>query len=363
MTPPDINDADMSPGDDARPADHLQTTGDLVGDSTPDVESTLTWAWLTEADLNDLAELREATDYLDDPVERVDLASLRDLFDAPDAHPSRNGAVGRDSQGSAIAYAWGHPREGEGEWRYWVDWAVHPAWRYRNIGHECAEWLVQRGLDWWQERRDEGSTAPLWMGSYVDEKLGLRVANLTHAGFVAEKWFTDMKVLFAQADPHQLPEVSVPGLRIVPFEQRWSEAVRVAHNEAFSTVRGSGAVSESVWEHILGATTVRPDWSWVALSEAEEVVGYAISSGYAPEWDAQGYTEGWTEFLGTVPSWRGRGVARAVLTRALQGFADAGLAGAGLGVDEDEQAPAHRLFTDLGYQPTERLVLMGMRRG
>ena len=261
----------------------------------PDLEATLSWSWLSADDLPEIAELREATDYLDDPVERVDLAHLQDLFEAPGAKPGRHGAVGRDARGSVIAYAWGHPRRGEEELRWWIDWAVHPAWRYRGIGDACLVWLKERGVEWWEEEVLSGIQSPLWMGAHIDEKLTLRVHQMERMGFRPEKWFSDMKVLFAEADPSQLPEAVPEGIRLVAFTDELSEAVRAAHNLAFSTVSGSKGISREVWDHTLQVTTMRPDWSIVAL-HGDEVVGYGLSSGYAAEWDAQGYT--WIARLG-----------------------------------------------------------------
>ncbi|MBO1030173.1 GNAT family N-acetyltransferase [Tessaracoccus sp. SD287] len=328
----------------------------------PDVEPRLQWSWLTEADLPALADLREATDYVDDPIERADLQHMRDLFSAPGADPERNGAVGRDKTGSVVAYAWGHPRMGEGEVRYWVDWAIHPAWRHQGIGVGITTWLRDQGMAWWEGLRESGSTDPLWMGAHIDEKLTLRTTQMAAAGFVAERWFSDMKVSFDEVPPHDLPLVVPEGIDLVGFDESLSEAVRTAHNRAFATVTGAQRVSRSVWDHILAVNTIKQSWSWVALADGQ-VAGYAISSGHPSDWADEGYSEGWTEFLGTVPEWRGRGVARALLTASLRSFADAGLTGAGLGVDADRAEAAYHLFSDLGYQSSERLVLMGLRRG
>ncbi|MGA4668502.1 GNAT family N-acetyltransferase [Propionibacteriaceae bacterium Y1923] len=327
----------------------------------PDLEPHLRWSWLDESDLPELAALREATDYVDDPIERTDLTQLQGLFNTPEANPTRNGAVGRDQTGSVVAYAWGHPRVGEGELRYWLDWAVHPAWTYRSIGVACTTWLRDRGIAWWQEQQAAGIDEPLWLGAHVDEKLTRKLSQMESAGFVAERWFSDMRVWFAEHDPHELPLVVPEGIELVHFEPSLSEAVRAAHNRAFATVPGAQRISRSVWEHVLETTAADVASSWVALADGS-VAGYAISSGQHSETD-DALVEGWTEFLGTVPEWRGRGIARAVLTAALRGFADAGLAGAGLGVDADRAEAAFRLFTELGYRSSERLVLMGMRRG
>ncbi|MGA4507378.1 GNAT family N-acetyltransferase [Propionibacteriaceae bacterium G1746] len=307
-----------------------------------------------------MADLVQAAEHLDDPIRHVDLAELERLYRTPDADPGRNAVVGRDRSGSVVATAWGHPRRGEGEHRYWLEFIVHPAWRYQHVGEACAVWLRDIALDWHEELQLDGVDEPLWAGAYVDEKLTFRVRQFEQAGFVAERWFADMHVTFAETDPHALPLVLPDGVRLVDFDMSRSEAVRRAHNRTYATVPGAQRVSRAVWEHMLDVATLRRESSAVALA-GDEVVGYAISADNEPDWPALGLREGWTEFLGTVPEWRGRGIARALLTQCLRGYADAGLAGAGLGVDADS-SHAYRLFSDLGYRATDRLVLMGLRR-
>ena len=74
------------------------------------VEGTLEWAALTEADLPQLAELRTAIEYFDDPVERQDLAQLSESWSFPGGDPGFNCTVGRDKGGTIVAYGWNHVR-------------------------------------------------------------------------------------------------------------------------------------------------------------------------------------------------------------------------------------------------------------
>jgi len=326
----------------------------------PDVEASLEWSWLTREDLSEIDDLRQATDYLDDPIERVDLADMIDSFEAPGADPTNNAVVGRDSSGSLVAYAWGHPRMGVDQARYWLDWNVHPGWRHRRITHAVIGWLCEQGMQWWESSGPEDQRLPLWLGTYVDEKLGLRVNGLTDHGFTPQRWLTDLSVEIGQVSSTHLAEQPPEGVRLVPLIPDLDEAVRRAHNDAMST-GGPDAqpVTSAVWAHILARSTTRRDWSHVALA-GDQVVGYALNSGHHAEWDPQVLEEGWTDFLGTIPSWRMQGVARSLLIASLRSFREAGLITAGIGMNLVDH-PLPRLFEDIGYVPGDRLILMARR--
>nr|WP_239579034.1 GNAT family N-acetyltransferase [Microlunatus panaciterrae] len=164
-----------------------------------------------------------------------------------------------------------------------------------------------------------------------------------------------MSFLF-DGDP---PTAPVPtGVTIVPFSDELSEGVRRAHNEAFADHWGSQPVDRTRWQEQLVRADARPEWSWVALDgETGEVTGYAMNAAYRQDWDAQGYSEGWTDRLGVRRAWRGRGIARALLCASMRSFADAGLEAAGLGVDSDNPTGAFQLYESLGYRAGETIVM------
>lgn len=317
-----------------------------------DISPALDWTPLREADLDELAELREAIEYVDDPIDHSDREELQEMFEAPGADPEHHGALGRDQNGSLLAYAWGQPRVGEDQYRYWFDFGVHPAQRYRNIGRLAAQWLYQRALDWWANC---DPVRDLWVGGYVDAKLGFKRADFLAAGLAEERWFSDMWLRFGQDEPEQLEITDPEGIALVPFEQCHREPVRLAHNRAYG---GNRSVTGSHWNHYLSGARMRPDWSWVALAD-DQVVGYILNSEHINSAGADSYAEGWTDYLGVIEPYRGRGVAKALLAHALDSFRQAGLEGAGLGVDADE--PIGTLFAHLGFHNTEELVLMSAR--
>lgn len=328
------------------------------------VEGTLEWSALTEEGLAELAELRTAIEYFDDPVERQSYDELVEYYRAPDADPQHNAVVGRDRGGTIVAYAWNHVRGLEvGEPRIWMDGGVHPAWRHQMIGRRLVEWQLARGQEWYAEAlaADPELSQPLWLGSYVDAKLEGQAHLIEHCGFQAQRWYFDMHLSFSGADggPFVLPRVpELHGVQLVPYHPTMSEQVRLAHNEAFADSPGVHTVSRASWEHSMARSAARPEWSWVAVVDGE-VVGYAMNSAYVQDWQPQGFSEGWTDRLGVRPGWRGHQLGSALLVASVRSFMDAGLEGAGLGVDTSDPSGAVDLFTGIGYESEEMVVLYG----
>ena len=326
------------------------------------VEGSLEWTPLVEDDLVELGELRQAIEYFDDPLERFTLEDLYDQFQEPEGDPSANGVVGRDKGGTIVAYGWNRIRGIEtSEPRAWLDGGVHPAWRHKQIGRRLLEWQIERALEWYAEVlvEDPTITRPLWLGIHVDQK-SVAVKNLVaRSGFAPYRWYFDMHAPFFDEAGEPVPMGVFPDLgrvQLCPFHPALSEQVRAAHNEAFSTTPGTHVVSRATWEHTLARSAARPEWSWVAMEDGE-VVGYAMNSVYVADWEPQGFSEGWTDRIGVRPGWRARGIGPALLQASMRSFRDAGLQGAGLGVDTEHPDGAAVHFEKVGYVRDDMVVL------
>lgn len=328
------------------------------------VEGTLEWAALTEADLPQLAELRTAIEYFDDPVERQDLAQLSESWSFPGGDPGFNCTVGRDKGGTIVAYGWNHVRGLEiGEPRVWLDGGVHPAWRHQQIGRRLMEWQIARARQWYARvlAAQPELDAPLWIGSHVDEKLVGASRLAEFFGLRPSRWYFDMHLAFGLDVPGAaLPSIPLTGrVQLQHYHPSLSEQVRLAHNEVFAASFGAHQVSRASWEHSMARSAARPEWSWVATDDGE-VVGYAMNSTYVQDWEPQGFSEGWTDRLGVRPGWRGHSLGRALLLASMRSFLDAGLQGAGLGVDTSNPEGALTLFQSIGYAAEEMVVLHSM---
>ncbi len=320
--------------------------------------STVQWSPLTREDLPALSGLLTAIEHYDEPAERHSLEELHEAWAEPGSDPGRNAKLGRDSGGTVIAYGWVHPFDTDVDpRRVFLDGGVHPGWRRRGIGHQILDWQITRARAWDEATRRAGQ-GPLQLVVMVEEKLSGRAGLATDRGFRPVRWFADMSLRFTDL-PGGLPSLPpVPGIRLEPFGEGRSEQVRQAHNEAFADHWGAQPVPADRWQQRLEAAATRAEWSWVAVEEGSDAVaGYAMNAVYPQDWDYQGFQEGWTDRLGVRPGWRHRGIARALLIASMHSFADAGLDGAGLGVDTDQPDGAYELYTRLGYGRGETQVM------
>lgn len=325
------------------------------------VEGSLEWSALVLDDLAQLAELRTAVEYFDDPVERQQMAELVEFWNAPGADAHHNAVVGRDRGGTIVAYGWNHVRGLDvGQPRVWLDGAVHPAWRHQQIGRRLLQWQVDRAKEWYREALEAqpGLRAPLRLVRYVDAKFAGQAHLLEKLGFHQSRWYFDMHVAFHRdATAAALPPMpDTGGVQLQRYHPVMSERVRRAHNDAFAASPGAQRVSRAQWEHSMSRKAARPEWSWVA-TVGGDVVGYAMNSAYVQDWEPQGFSEGWTDRLGVVPAWRGHHLGCALLVASMRTFLDAGLDGAGLGLDTGDPEGAVHLFGSIGYESEEMVVL------
>jgi ribosomal protein S18 acetylase RimI-like enzyme len=162
------------------------------------------------------------------------------------------------------------------------------------------------------------------------------------------RWFEDLG-----RDLADIPELQPPdGVTILAFER--SDEVRLVHNEAFGDHWGSVPASAEYWAHRLDPPGTRLDLSLVAVADtehgADQIVGYLLSGHYPQDATITGRDSGWIETLGTLRSWRKRGIASALIVAALHAYVEAGLDHAMIGVDADNPSGAARLYRALGFE-------------
>jgi GNAT superfamily N-acetyltransferase len=313
----------------------------------------LSWGPLTGADLTDLDALLTVIEEADDPGKCHSLSELQRTF-AADVEPALHGRLGRNAEGVLIAYGWNHPLPlDSGPCRVHLSGGVHPEHRGQGFGHVLLSWQLDAAR-WWHRRTDRAAE-PLWTLTYLEGHQPGQQQLYEDLGLSGARWYADMTRTLSRPLPrHEEP----PGIRVVPLNRKRFEAVRLAHNEVFAEHWDSQPIDSAGWEKQLVRPQSRLSWSWVALAaETSEVVGYATNAAYEEDWAEQGFSEGWTDRLGVRPAWRGRGVARALLTASLRSFSEAGLDAAGLGVDSDDPSHAFDLYEELGYHSTHSVVM------
>ncbi len=175
--------------------------------------------------------------------------------------------------------------------------------------------------------------------------------------------FEERRYFFAMKRPLDQPVPEVPlagGLRIVPFDRSIDELLRVTHNEIFRDHWGSTPKDPESWNTwFTGARAFRGGSSYVVL-DGDTIAAYVLTYEWEADTEVTGIRELHLGQVGTVRSYRGRGLARAALAKVLAEAAQAGYQRAGLGVDADNQTGALGLYESLGFSVHNKWITYGL---
>jgi ribosomal protein S18 acetylase RimI-like enzyme len=148
-------------------------------------------------------------------------------------------------------------------------------------------------------------------------------------------------------DGYRPPDTPAPPDVDITVLDRDRDAAQLfaAHRAAFP----EDADDESKWWQERTPPEMRFDPAlWFVARRAGDIVGFCLGS--RRDWN--GSPDGYISDVGVVPAERGRGIAFALLTRAITAFAAAGLPTASLNVDADNLTGAIRLYRKAGMQPS-----------
>lgn len=308
-------------------------------------DHTLTWRELTQGDLAGLAALVARAETSDEAPFRTDETELAEYF----AENHEVDAVGGfDTDGELRAF--GAVRVvTDGPVRALCSGDVDPAWRERGIGTALVEWQDATGTAMIEQ------LAPREGGAIVVHVDSTRADTrnvLDRAGFTQEREFAQVRRDLSVAIPEVVLERP---LKLEPWNEEWEEQVRRTHNRAFE---GSGLAPQySAEQWRADRAYFVAEWSFVVVDRTTDrmrVAGYLMSSRYAQDWEAQGWTEGTTDLVGVLPAYRGRHVGSAMLSAAMRAYRASGMQYAGMDVDPADATGAYDLAEKLGYETVHR---------
>lgn len=314
----------------------------------PSAKLGLRWRQLHREDVPELHALLHRIETHDDPPYRTTLDETDERYSADWQGIWQNVLGGVDGEGTVRAFgAVSLPPGDAGTLRVYLEGGVDPELRRRGIGSAVLDWELGRAR---QILAGSGRDAPARLVVHVEDDMPESVHMLTERGFKPRRFYTELRRDLARELPE--PVLRHP-LDLQPWSAELDEQIRMAHNVAFAEHWVSEPQTPDSW--VQGRSYFVPEWSFIVLdrtTDRSQVVGYLLSSRYEQDWPSLGWSEGYIDLLGVRPRWRGRGIATALVTRAMRAYRESGMEYASLGVDTAAPGVVFGLYSNLDFEPT-----------
>ncbi|HEY1626917.1 MAG TPA: GNAT family N-acetyltransferase [Streptosporangiaceae bacterium] len=273
---------------------------------------------------------------------------LRELFGYPDSDFA-GGSIAAFDEDAMVACAFLITRPfGERAHAMRLNGAVHPRYRRRGLGGRLLDWAEQAAIPL-HERRHPGRALTL-QAHGAPGNAGEQALFAAH-GYRPVRWWNTMRMDLSAQSSSRSPAGVTPapdGVEIEVFTPDRSEAARQVRNEAFQDHWGSTESSAESWAHIVAQESFRPEFSYVAYADGQ-AIGVVLSYEHEAATKATGSRDLYIGIVGTRRAGRNRGIASAMLSRALAAGRAAGLDTTSLLVDGDSLTGAVGLYERIGY--------------
>ncbi len=237
-------------------------------------------------------------------------------------------------------------RELDGTYSYRAFEALLPPWRGKGIRRCMLRMIERRAREVAGDHTDATKkllTTWTWPG---DEP---RQGILEEMGWTPLRYFHEMlRDLREPIEDRPLPE----GIEVRPVPTEDHRKVFDAANEGLKDHWGAREWTDEDYDHFIKDPTFSPDL-WVIGYDGDEVAGNVvnwINEAENVEFDRKW---GYTEIISVRRPYRGKGLAKALVTRSMVRLRDLGMEYANLGVDTENLSGALNLYTGLGYYPVK----------
>lgn len=314
----------------------------------PDVPDAA-WRPLVPGDAQPMADLHNAC-FSVDRTYRTTRGEMSDEFERFGEHADTDSIGAFTAGGEMLALGWSLvPKSGRTEHRAFVWLLVHPKIR-GTVDDDLVGWIEVAAVERLRSFNDALPTA-MYRHEVYDTMADERVLFERH-GFVPARYFTEnVRDLSEPIGASPLDE----GLVARVWNNDIAEEALAVHNDAFADHWGSQPIEPDHWASYHANEFFQPQMSWVVY-DGGTPVAYVQCSRYPHDWEDRGRTEAWIEGIGTIASYRGRGIASALITMAMLAFRTDGMEYAILGVDSENPTGANRIYERLGFVPEKRMV-------
>jgi GNAT superfamily N-acetyltransferase len=310
----------------------------------------LTWSRASRDDLPELTALIDAIDYLDRAVTAQGVIDIDALFKAS-SDITMTCVIGRDKNQSALA--WGlvvaddrekNPRQ------VWIYGGVHPGARHLGVGTSLMTWEIDQARYWYNKNltHDHG---PLKIIAQADSRRREAISLYQNNHFAPEIWYVDLQRRLDNW--HELPVVPDKSVTITEMtKSQYNADIPKIYNTVFHDRMTAGETHPGGLAIATQTDDISYDLSRIACVNGQ-AVGYVLNSIF----DTPNGLVGWSQQLAVLPAYRNLGIGRGMLVSSLNAFGAAGVTEAAIGVNSHSPEPILGLYTSLGYQIADALVL------
>lgn len=312
--------------------------------------STYTWRSIRPNDLSGIYKMLMANSGVDKPDTPPSKEHLRLLLGMLGGQIDQNTRLALTKNGTVAAAALIFIPAGEEEQVALVEGMVHVDHRGRGIGSYLLQWIEARVRQAFGDPED-GRPQLIRTSCVVHQEDRIRLFE--QQGFSAARYSYKMWRSLSQP----ILETRLPGsLRWVQWTPELDLPLMIAFNEAFREHYGVQEMNAESWRQLFtGVPQFRGDLTSIVM-DGEEIIGFCINWVEGTGQDDPSSQEGWVEAIGVIPTWRGQGVASALLGHALSQFQTEGFKHAALEVDAENPSGALRLYEKHGFKAVRETI-------
>lgn len=296
-------------------------------------------------DLVPLADLFNAANVHDDVEDRNDAAGMAEWFAHPSGYDPLRDCLIAQVEDEVIGYGKVHWVDDADGGRDYASWgAVHPDWRRRGLGRAILR-ANHRRLREIASTQDVAPDVERRFETWAAESQVGAIALLEFEGFSVARSFFEM----LRPNLNDLAEFPLPdGIEVRPMQTEHHRQIWEAGVEAFSDHWGGLAGGDEMFQRHFSGLSFEPD-IWRVAWDGDEVAGFVSNVVMREFNEATGARRGLLSGVSVRRPWRGRGLARALVSQSLVALRDRGMTQAVLGVDADNPTGAVGVYEANGF--------------
>jgi mycothiol synthase len=297
-------------------------------------------------DLEAIAGLFNAADEADGIDDRHDAAGLAQWYAHADTWDPLQDVLLAEVDGTLVGYGKVHWIDDNDGGRNYAHWGtVHPAWRRQGLGRAILH-ANQRRLREIAAGQDPLPGVERRFETWAPDSVPGAEALFADEGYTVVRYFFEMlrPGLDGEITEFPLPQ----GLEVRPVLPEHYRALWAADIEAFADHWGGVPSSEAAFQRFFSGPSFQPEL-WRVAWDGDQIAGQ-VSNEVMREYNEQtGSRRGLLAGVSVRRPWRGKGLARALVSQSLATFRDIGMTDAVLGVDADNPTGALGVYEANGF--------------